>query len=320
MPLTVGILHSGTSGGPGRPDDNIQRFRDALAATYNGAERIVYRAPLFANDNRGQLPIHAQTLVGANVDVLVAAGGTASAEAAKNATHTIPIVFTSVTDPAQAVPNPPNNRNMTGVCARTSGLDADRLQLLHELYPQATKFGALFNLRRSNYDSQRSNLQGAAMVLGLDPLIDRPPIDQDAPNIPNQIDQAFLAFRNAQCAAVLVTADPLFNDQRDIVVRTGPAPVAPPRDPPAIYQWSEFVEDEGGLISYGPNLTVAYQLAGLQTARILEQLPLQPGGQINYPPVLVLDNFELVINLKTAKRIQKDIPATLLKRADKIIV
>jgi putative tryptophan/tyrosine transport system substrate-binding protein len=142
--LTVGVMHSGTTGGPGRPDDNIKQFRDALNATYTGAQHIQHPAALFAQHNRGQLPIHAGTLVRANVDLLVAAGGTASAEAAKNATQTIPIVFTSVSDPAQAVPNPGNNRNMTGVCARTSGLDADRLQILHELYPKATKFGVLF--------------------------------------------------------------------------------------------------------------------------------------------------------------------------------
>jgi putative ABC transport system substrate-binding protein len=320
--LTVGIMHSGSGGsggGPGPHDKNITAFKDALAAKYSGAANITYKGPLWADDNPGHLNHNAQTLVSAPVQLLVASGGTASAGLAKNNTTTIPIVFTSVTDSVIAVPNPGIDRNMTGVCARTSGLDTDRLKLLHEIFPQATQFGALFNSQRPNYATQAVNLNGTAMELGLNPLVEQAVDPTATASINSQIDQAYQAFQSQSCAAVLVTADPLFNNHRRELLSTGSGHAAPLRTPPAIYQWREFA-DEGGLISYGPNLLVAYQLAGIQAARILQQLPLAAGTAIKYPAVLGLNSFELVINLQTAKIMNVDIPDTVLSRADEIIV
>jgi putative ABC transport system substrate-binding protein len=319
--LTVGIMHSGSAGSgatPGPHDKNIKAFKDALEAQYGQAPN--YNGPLWADDKPGNLNHNAQALVNAGVQLLVAAGGTASAGWAKANTTTIPIVFTSVTDSTIAVPNPGVDRNMTGVCARTSGLDAARLKLLHELFPQATQFGALFNSQRPNYTTHPTDLNGTAVELGLDPLVERAVDPNATASIKSQIDQAYQAFQS--CAAVLVTADPLFNNHRQDVLRTGPGHAAPLRTPPAIYQWREFAE-EGGLVSYGPNLLVAYQVAGIQAARILQQLPVAAGAAIKYPTVSVLNSFELIINLQTATTgwaTVVDIPDTLLSRADEIIV
>jgi putative ABC transport system substrate-binding protein len=321
--LTVGIMHSGTGPGgssPSKHDTNIRAFKDTLNTKYTGTVPINYHNngnPHWADDDPRNLDTHAKNLVNANINLLLAAGGTASAEKAKPHTATIPIVFTSVADPVVAVPDLGVNRNMTGVCARTSELDADRLKLLHQLYPTARKFGALFNSLRSNYGTQLAHLNGLATTLNLDRLVDRAVDPNAAGSIRTQIDQAFNDFQNEGCAAVLITADPLFNNHREIVVRTGPAHTAPLRNPPAIYQWREFVE-YGGLISYGPNLKVAYQLAGIQAASILDDL--SSGNPIQYPPVLLLDSFELVINLTTAMAVRPDIPYTLLARADEIVV
>jgi putative tryptophan/tyrosine transport system substrate-binding protein len=315
--FTVGIMHSGSgpSGAtPSAHDKNIKAFQKALKAAYG---TVTYNGPHWADDSPGTLNHNAQTLVSAQVDLLVAAGGTASAGQAKNNTTTIPIVFTSGTDSAIAVPNPGIDRNMTGVCARTSGLDADRLKLLHELFPQAKQFGALFNLQRPNYPTQTVSLNGTAMELGLNPLAERAVDPMATASIKSQIDDAYTYFQSQSCAAVLVTADPLFNNHRQDVLRTGPGAAAPLRTPLAIYQWREFAE-EGGLISYGPDLQVAYQLAGIRAASILQQVAA--GTAINYPAVLVLNSFELVINLQTAMAKNIDIPDSVLSRADEIIV
>lgn len=292
-PAKIGINHSGSKN---HHDGQIKAFKDGLAFFgITPAPNIINK---YAHDDLTVLAQNASDLVNNdNVDVLVAAGGSASAQAAQNATSTKPIVFTSVSDPTRPAPN------MTGICARTTGLDVDRLNLLHELMPAEAQFGVLLNKLRFNKPVQIANLDGAAALLGL--ALDYREIDPSLGTTDAQIDQAFQSWANKKLAAALVAADPLFNNHRARVVGAQRR---------AIYQWREFAE-AGGLISYGQNLTVAYKLAGYYVGRILG------GAAPASLPVLPLNSFEIVLNLKTARDVGLNtIPPTILARVDDIIV
>jgi putative ABC transport system substrate-binding protein len=119
-------------------------------------------------------------------------------------------------------------------------------------------------------------------------------------------------MRSNGWGGALVAADPVFNNHRSAVIAS-----ASSHKVPTIYQWREFAE-EGGLISYGPNLTAAYALAGDYVARILDQGASPDPTKL---PILPLENLELVINLKTAKNdLNLRVPPALLAQADRIIV
>ena len=299
---TIGIMHSGSQG---KHDAQIKAFNDGveLGRAALGAP-VIFAGPHYADDDPAKLDEIAAKLVNSDkADVLVAAGGSMSSEAARKATATSgkPVVFTSVANPTRPA------ANMTGICARTSELDLVRLCLLQELLPGKKKFGALLNPSRFNCAINKDQLSNKAMILGLQAL-DYKDINSTDGKAEADIDRAFADWASRDCAGVLVTADPLFNNHRERVIRAAGAP----NNIPAIYQWREFAED-GGLMSYGPNLTVAYTLAGTYVGRILN------GTAISDLPVLPLNNLELVINLKTAKALGLDVPPALLARADLVV-
>jgi putative ABC transport system substrate-binding protein len=284
----VGILHSGTSG-------KHKRHIDALGISPGD---MVGGQPLYADDDPGKLDTHAKNLVSAKPNVLVAAGGTACSnkmqEVTKNAesnpSKRIPVVFTSRADTNGL------EQNVTGISASTSGSDPDRLELLNNYFLSAGAYvGVLYNSSRS-----------------IQPVIDRAtqlglkPVPQAATDSAG-IDTAFKNFSAQQIDALIVAADPLFNDNRPQVIKG-----ADDLKKPAIYQWREFAEDNG-LISYGTNLTIAYTLAGMYVGRIL-------ADPTNLPKPLKLGTFELVINLKTAHSQSINIPEDLLAHAHDVIV
>jgi putative ABC transport system substrate-binding protein len=296
---TIGIMHSGSKG---NHNLQIKAFHDGLG--WGGVSAATIVGPLYAEDDPTKLDTIAASLVNTDkVNVLVAAGGTASSEAAKKATVAsgTPVVFTSVATPARPA------ANMTGICARTSESDAARLTLLHELLPGQRNFGALMNASRANHDTLKDNLNNAGALMGL-PALDYKEIDSGGNSVDTLIDQAFQYWAKNNYKGALVAADPLFNNRRERIIRAAGAP----NNIPTIYQWREFAED-GGLMSYGPNLTVAYSLAGIYVSRILGNTAPKD------LPILPLDNFELVINLNTAKALDLNVPPTLLARADLII-
>ena len=237
------------------------------------------------------------------VAVIVAAGGHVSALAAHKATKDIPIVFTTVTDPVKeglvVSLNKPGG-NATGTAGLTSELDPKRLELLHEVKPTAKLVGVLVNPQRPGVDGESRELQAAADKLNLKLEFGKAATERE-------IDTAFAAFASQRVEALLVTADPFFNNRRAQVVSN-----AASLSIPAVYQWREFVL-AGGLMSYGPSITEAYHQAGINAGRILK------GEKPADIPVVQPTRFRLVINRWTARRLGLTLSPNLLSRVDEVI-
>jgi putative ABC transport system substrate-binding protein len=262
--------------------------------------KVEYR---WANDDYTRLPALAAELVRLRVAVIVAAGGQVSALAAHRATKEIPVVFTTVADPVKSGLVASLNRpggNVTGTAGLTSELDPKRLEFLQQLVPEATLIGVLVNPKRPGVERQTQELRTAANQLKLKLEVQEAATASD-------IDVAFESFAKLGVGALLVTADPFFNSRRtQLIALTAKTKL------PAIYQWLEFVA-AGGLISYGPRITEAYQIAGRNAGRILN------GTKPADIPVVQPSKFELVINLKAAGALGLKIPRLLLSRADSVI-
>ena len=179
-------------------------------------------------------------------------------------------------------------------------MEAKRLGLLHEFVPTVGLVAVLLNPNNPFFGNQSRDLGEASRALGLKVHIEPASNERD-------IATAFAAFARQRAGALLVGADPYFNSQRARII----VPAAELRLP-AIYEWREFAE-AGGLMSYGTSLTGAYRQASDFVARILK------GAHPADMPVLQSTKFEFVINLKTAKALGLDVPATLLARADEVI-
>jgi len=290
MPQKVGFLYSGSNNSMG---PLLTQFSRLLPPN-------IPVIPKHADDDYSRLRPDAGDLIRQGVDVLVAAGGPVSAFAARDETAQQqppkpPVVFTSVTDP---VGTGLVGGNLTGVAGLTTEMDLTRLRLLQELKPSIKKIGVLANGSRPFVDSQIDKLKRAA-----DPNLDLPVEKASAPNVP-EIGAAIKRLVNThQVEALLVTADPFFNSRRNAVIHE----VAQVQRP-AIYQWREFV-DEGGLMSFGPNLVEEYSAAANYVVRILN------GEPVANIPLYQPTTFELFINASTANALNLNIPSSLRTRA-----
>jgi putative ABC transport system substrate-binding protein len=260
---------------------------------------IEYR---WAENQPDRLPALSADLVRRRVAVIVAPT-TEPALAAKAATATIPIVFSTGADPVALGLVVSLNRpgaNLTGITNLYSELAPKRLQLLRELIPNAAAFGVLADPSFPDIQSQIADLQAAAHTLGLLLVVVNTRTDSD-------LGTAFATLSQQHVGAVLITNSTFFGRRREQL----PA-LAARHALPAIYQLREFVL-AGGLMSYGTSLGHSYHEVGVYTGRILKgekpaDLPVQQNTKI-----------DLVINLKTAKALGLTIPETLLATADEVI-
>ncbi len=296
----IGYLNS-TSPGPNAPF--LAAFRQGLGETgYVEGQNLAieYR---WAENHLDQLPTLAADLVDLKVDMLVTAGGPRPALAAKQATSTIPILFTAVGDPIAAglvasLARPEGN--VTGFSIQVVELNPKRLDLLSALLPEARVIALLVNPKNPSSERVIRDVQEAARTKGV-----QLPIVKAASE--SEIDAAFASLVQLQAGALVVGSDPFFNNRREQLVA-----LASRHAVPTIYEWREFAA-QGGLISYGPSLTSVNRQAGAYAGRILK------GEKPADLPVQQPTRFELVINLKTAKALGLTVPQTILARADEVI-
>jgi putative tryptophan/tyrosine transport system substrate-binding protein len=260
---------------------------------------IEYR---YAENKLDRLQALAADLVRRRVAVIVA-GGAPETLAAKAATTTIPIVFGTGVDPVAlgfvASLNRPG-ANVTGITVLTEELAPKKLQLLHELIPDAALLGVLADPAYPTTQSLITDLQAAARALGLQLVVVDARTDSD-------LEPAFASFSQQRVGAVLVSASTFFNRRTEQL-----AMLATRHALPAIMSYREFVL-AGGLMSYGSSLGYTFHQAGIYTGRILK------GEKPADLPVQQATKLELVINLKTAKALGLTIPETLLATADEVI-
>ena len=217
--------------------------------------------------------------------MIVASGGPVTPTAAKAATSTIPIVFTATSDPVKlglvASLSRPDG-NVTGTSAFTVELDAKRMEVLREIVPAARVIGAFVNPTRTDADAQSRAVEDAARALSWEVRILNAESEAD-------IDAAFASVLEQKISALVVGADPFFNNHRVKIVR-----LAERHALPAIYMNREFVT-VGGLASYGTNIGIGYRQAGIYAGQILK------GARPADLPVVQPTKYELIINLKTAQ-------------------
>ena len=249
-----------------------------------------------------RLPEYAADLVRRKVTVL-AATSTPAALAAKAATTTIPIVFTTAGDPVElglvAALSQPSG-NITGVTVLDVEIAPKRLQLAHELAPTATMMALLVN--PTFPPSERMSRELAVATRNLELKLHVAYATNE-----REIDEAFATVAQLRAGALVIGTDPFF------VSRIEQLGTLTLRDAvPTVFEYRDFAA-AGGLVSYGGSNTEMYRNAGIYVGRILK------GDKPASLPVQQATKIELIVNLKTARALGVGIPTSLLVRADEVI-
>ena len=241
-------------------------------------------------------------LVGLKVDMFVTSG-TASTQAAMQATTTIPIVMVGTGDPLRSRLVASLDRpggNVTGLTQLGAEVAAKRLQILRDSVPNLSRVAFLRNPANASHLPYFNELQAAARGMRLT----MQSVDVQKPQ---EFERAFAGMMRERPDALIVTADATHELRRDWIVD-----FAARKQLPAIYQLKEYVE-AGGLICYGASLTDNFRRAAIYVDKILK------GANPADLPVEQPTKFEFVINLKTAKALGLTIPPSVLLRADQVI-
>jgi len=291
------------AGGSSRTGFTHDAFRQGLHELgYVEGKNILIEYRL-AEGKLDRLADLATELIGLKVDILVAAEGAGPALAAKKATKTIPIVFTSASDPISAglvksLARP--GGNITGLTTGGPELYGKRLELLKETVPRVSRVAVLWNPESEDLNLAFEESQAAARASGLQ-------LQSLEVRGPEDFESAFKAAADRRAGALLVQSFAVFMRSRAKL-----ADLAVKSRLPAMYADREYVE-AGGLMSYGSSVADLYRRAATYVDKILK------GRKPADLPVEQPTKFEFIINLKAAKQIGLTISPTVLARADKVI-
>jgi putative ABC transport system substrate-binding protein len=295
--LRIGFLH------PAAPE------RLYVAALSQGLREIGYIEGQNVTIEYRWAEGHDDRLAGLAADLVrrqvavIFAGPNASALAAKAATTTIPIVFAIGSDPVKiglvaSLARP--GGNVTGVSFLATALMAKRMGLLHDIAPQAAAIAVLINPSQPDAKDRSSEAEKAARALAKRLVLVTAETE-------SEIDQAFATLIQQHADALIVDGDPFLFDQRKQLIA-----LAARHAVPTIYAQCQFPM-LGGLASYGTDLAAAYRRACVYVGRILK------GDKSADLPVEQSSEFELVLNLKTAKALGLTIPEPFLLTANEVI-
>jgi len=292
----VGILFIG-----GRDQPHLEEFKQGLRERgYSEGKNIVleYR---YAEGKYDRLPDLAKEFVREKVDVIVTTSSV-SAQAARKATRTIPIVMTSGSPVeqglAESLAKP--GGNVTGLSVLVSDLSGKRVELLKEGSPKITRVATLWSPRSSKAVLGLKETEEAAHALAI-------PLHLVKVQTREDIEKAFAALPKANVNALLVVLSPQVTLHSKTIVD-----LALKQRLPGMYPTRQFAE-EGGLMAYGPLIGDLYRRAATYVDKILK------GAKPEDLPVEQPTKFEFIVNLKTANQIGVTIPPNVLARADKVI-
>jgi len=273
----------------------VDAFLDGLSETDIVLSRNVAIEYRWAEGHYDRLPAMAADLI--------AALTTPAAVAAKAATRTIPIVFTTIGGPVQiglvASLSRPGG-NVTGVTYLNVEVGPKLVELLHEVIPTATRIAALINPTNPNAEMLSRSLQVAARTLRLEVHILNASLERD-------IDAAFTTLAELQVGGLVIGSDVFLITREEQM-----AALALRHKVPAIFQTRAFAL-AGGLMSYAGSAADVYRQAGVYTGRVLK------GEKPAELPVQQTIKVELIVNLKTARALGLSVPLSLLARADEVI-
>jgi putative ABC transport system substrate-binding protein len=302
-PARLGYLSTSLTGGD-------PRFRQALFQGLRDLGHLEGKNLLIEYRDAGgkpeRFPALAKELVALKVDVIVATGGTLGAVAAKQATTTIPIVFPAVGDPVTeglvgSLARP--GGNITGLAVLTPELISKSLELLKQALPAASRLALLIKPDTVTDDVLKARLTAAettARALGAR-------LQVVEARSPEDFERAFSEMTRARADALTVTATPVFDNARRRLVD-----LAARHRLPTVYSFRFYVDD-GGLMSYGPDIFDLYRRAAGYVDRILK------GARPGDLPVEQPTKFDLAVNLKTARALGLTLPPSFLLRADQVI-
>ena len=297
MPV-IGYLNSGRSAAQ---TINVAAFRQGLKEVGFVEGQSVAIEFRWAENQFDRLPALATDLINRRVAVIV--GNTIGVLRAKIATTTIPIVFTTGSDPVRDGLVTSLNRpggNVTGVVFITGELGTKRLELLRQLIPKATTIGVFVHPNTAETEAERRDIQAAAQATGQ-------PLNILDVTSGRDIEAAFETLATRGAGTLLVGSGTfLFNSREQIVALAARHAI------PAIYTSREAVV-AGGLMSYGSSNADASRQAGIYAGRILK------GEKPADLPVQAPTKYELVLNLKTARALGLTVPPSVLARADEVI-
>jgi putative ABC transport system substrate-binding protein len=300
MPV-IGYLHPGTSEGEA---NNLAAFHRGLREAGYDQGRNVSIEYRWGHSDNARLPGFAADLVARKVAVIATPGSSGAALAAKAATSTIPIIFSSGDDPVRAGLVASLNRpggNVTGYSSMNVELVPKRLGLLHQLVPRAARFALLINpVLMTNSDLLIADVRTAASTVGVQAEV-------FSASTPRDIETAFESMVLKRVDTLIVGAGSPFIERQ-----VQPSTLATFHRLPAIYTSRSYAQ-VGGLMSYGPAGEDQFRSAGMYTGLILR------GEKPADLPVLRPTKFLFVINLRTARVLGIEVPTTLLAIADEVI-